>query len=119
MSCVSEAQKGNISISASESPAVEIQNPEKPPSEISGYKPVLKKHEALKKCLDPISGNFQSQVWMSPELLVYSNSEYVYSTFTIALSLFWGKGGKAICLSRPSSVIFYNSLALAKYNGYK
>ena len=43
---------------------------------------------------------------MSPGFLVYSNSEYVYATFPIALSLFRGKGGEEICLSKPLSAIF-------------
>ena len=58
------------------------------------------------KCLDPISGNVRNQVWMSPELLCYANSEYAYAIFPIALALFWEMGGKEICLSRPLSVIF-------------
>ena len=73
---------------------------------MSGCKPVLKKHEAGKKCLDPISENVRNQVWMSPELLVYANAEYVYATSPIALALFWEMGGEEICLSRPLSVAF-------------
>ena len=47
MSVVSETHRGNVSISASESPVV-IPNQERSPGEISGYKEVLKKHEAMK-----------------------------------------------------------------------
>ena len=54
----------------------------------------------------PISENARNQVWVFPELLVYSNSDYVHAIFPIALSLFWGKGGAEICLSRPLSVVF-------------
>ena len=57
------------------------------------------------KCLGPISENVRNQVWMCPELSVYSNSEYVCAIFPIALARFRGEDGKAICLSRPLSVV--------------
>ena len=117
MSLRSESHRGNVVVSVSELPA-ETSPAEKPGGEIPGYKEVLKHHEAVKKCLDPISENVRNKVRMSTDLQIYSNSEYVYATPTIALPLFWGEGGEEICLSRPLSVIFYNTLALSKYNGF-
>ena len=94
MSVVSETQvRGNVLISVSGSPEV-IPTHERSPGEIPGYEDVPKKHEAVGKRLDPTSENVRNKVWMSPELLVYSNYEYVYSMFPIDLSLFWGEGGE-------------------------
>ena len=118
MSLRSESRRGNVAVSASERPAGTTPA-EKPGGEIAGYKEVLNQHESVKKCLDPISENIRNKVRMSPDLQIYSNSEYVYATSPIALFLFWGKGGKEICLSRPLSVIFCNTLALSKYNGFE
>ena len=116
MSSGGESHRGNGAVSASGLQAVTA-TPGKSGCEISGYEEVLKQHESIKKCIDPISENVQNKVWMSPDFLTCSNSEYVYAAFPIALSLFWDKGGGEICQSRPSSVIFYNTLALSKYNG--
>ena len=43
---------------------------------------------------------------MSKDLERYSNSEYVYAIFPIAIALFWGKGGRGIANSKPLSMIF-------------
>ena len=73
---------------------------------ISGYLGVLKPHEAVRKSLDPIDPKVRNKAWMSSELCVYANNEYVFATFPIALALFWDKGGKEICESRSLTVIF-------------
>ena len=105
MSSRSESHRGNVVVSVSELPVVTTPA-ERSVGEVSGRKEVLKHHEAVMKCLGPISENVRNKARMSPHLQIYSNSEYVYATFPIALSLFWGKGGGEICLSRPLSVIF-------------
>ena len=118
MSLRGESHHGNVAVSASERPA-ETTHAERPGGEISAYREVLKHHESVKKRIGPISGNVRNKIRMSPDLLIYSNSEYVYATRPIALALFWGKGGGEICLSRQLSVIFYNTLALSKSNGFE
>ena len=97
MSSRSGSHHGNVVVSLSERPAVSTHT-ERSGGEISGYEEVLKQHEAVEKLLGPISENVRNKVWMSPDLQIYSNSEYVYGKFPIALSIFWGKGGEEICL---------------------
>ena len=92
MSSGGEPHLGNVAVSASGRP-MGTTPAEKPGGEISGYIEVLKQHEEVEKCIDPISENVRNKVSMSPDLQIYSNSEYVYATFPIALSIFWGKGG--------------------------
>ena len=53
-----------------------------------------------------IIDNAQSMVWMSRDLSVYPNSEYVYSTPPIAVALFWDQGESEIAKSKPLSAIF-------------
>ena len=67
---------------------------------------VLKHHRAVRKSLDPIDPKVRNKTWMSPELCVYANNEYVFATFPIALALFCDKGWKEICESRSLTVIF-------------
>ena len=93
MSTVSEIHLRNSPASVSETPEVERPAARKPPKEIYGYKSALTKDEAIKKCLGTMSDQARDQVWMSPDLLIYSNSEYVFATFPIALALFLGQGG--------------------------
>ena len=54
----------------------------------------------------PHLGNARNQMRMCPELSIFSNSEYVYAIFPIAVALRWGKGGREITESEPLSVIF-------------
>ena len=119
MSLKSESHHGNVIVSASGRPA-EIKIVRETGNEVSGYESVLKHHQAVKKSLGPIGPNVRNKTWMSQDLSVYANNEYVYATFPIALSLFWGKGGKGIWRSKPLSVIFfYDSDPLSKHNGYE
>ena len=98
MSAVSVNIPELAGISASESPAA-IPAPEKAPNELNGYKESMSKHEAVEKCLDPISDNVRNQVWMRPELSAFSNFEYVYAIYPIAISLF--SGVKTVKKSAP------------------
>ena len=75
-------------------------------NETSGYIGVLKRHQAARESLDPIDPEARNATWISPELSVFSNNEYVFATFPIALALFWDNGGKEICESRSLTVIF-------------
>ena len=93
MSVVSVQVPENIGVSVSEN-AIGIPAPERSPNELDGYKVSMWKADAVGKCLGQISENARNQVWMCPELSVFSNSEYVYAIFPIAISLFRGKGGR-------------------------
>ena len=115
MSLKSEPHHGNVIVSVSERP-LEVKTVPKTGNEVSGYESVLKHHQAVKKSLGPIDPNVRNKTWMSHDLSVYANNEYVYATFPIALALFWGKGGGEICQSKPLSVIFYDSDPLSKHN---
>ena len=90
-------------------------------NEMSGYRTATIKEDALQKCRLPISDNVQSRVWMSHDLSVYSNSEYVYAIFPIAGALFWDKGVREIAKAQPLSTIFtilthrLNTTAINKY----
>ena len=72
--------------------------------EMSGYRPSMTKDDALRKCLLPISDNVESRVWMSQDLSIYSNSEYVYAIFPIAVAFFLGSMGAVILQSRNRCV---------------
>ena len=108
---------GNIGVSASENP-IEIPTPERSPNELDGYNVSMNKADPVGKCIGAISENVRNQGWVGPGLSVYSNSEYVYEIYQIAISLFRErrKGN-----SRVETVGFdlYNSLTLSKYNGCK
>ena len=90
MSAASVNIPGNVGISVSES-QVEIPAPEKSSNELDGYKVSMPKSDAVEKCIGPISENARNQIWMCPELSVFSNSEYAYAIFPIAIALFWEK----------------------------
>ena len=105
MSVLSVNIPGNLGISVSESPAG-IPAPGKPPNESDGYKVSMPSSDTVWKCLDPISENARNKIWMCPELSIFSNSEYVCAIFPIPIALFWEKGGREICLSRPLSLLF-------------
>ena len=110
MSPRSESHHGNVIVSAPELPE-DITTPEKSGNDVSGCKSVPKQHEAVKKSLDPFDPNVRNETWMSPDLLIYANSEYVYATSPIAIPLFWERAGGGICQSEPLSVIFFTTLA--------
>ena len=105
MSVRSESHVGNVIVSVSERPE-EVKKVPKTANEIAGYLGVLKPHEAVRKSLDPIDPKVRNKTWMSSELCVYANNEYVFATFPIALALFWDMGGKEICETRSLTVIF-------------
>ena len=91
---------------ASEHVSPEIQERPKTANGISGYRTSMAKEDALRKCLLPVSDNVTSRVWMSRDLSVYSNSEYFYAIFPIAVALFWDRWGREIPKWKPSSMIF-------------
>ena len=88
-------------------------------NEVSGYMQSMFPEDAIRKCLSPISENARSRILMSQELSVYSNSEFVYAIFPIAISLFWGEMESPNC--RVGTVVydFHNSNTLSERKGYK
>ena len=94
-----------------EGPASEHASPEvlvKAPTanELSGYRPSTNKEDAVQKFIILISDNAQSRVWMSQDLSVYSNFQYVYAIFPTSVASFWGQGGRGIIESKSLSMIF-------------
>ena len=73
---------------------------------MSGYMSSMSEEDAVRKCLLPISDNVTSRDWMSRDLSVYSNSEYVYAIYPIAVDLVWGQWGREIAKSESLSTIF-------------
>ena len=118
MSLRSEYHHGNVAVSASGRQVVTT-TPERSGGEVSGYKEVLKQHESVKKCLDRISENARNKVWMSPDLLIYSNSEYVYATSPNRSCPVLGQGRESNLSIKTIVCNFYNTLALSKYNGFE
>ena len=57
-----------------------------------GYDPVLKTSLAARKSLGPIDPNVRNKTWMSRDISVYANNEYVFAAFPIARALFCDKG---------------------------
>ena len=55
-------------------------------NEVAGYRAPLSLEDAVRKCLLPISSNFRSEIWISRDLKVFPNSEYVYAISPIATS---------------------------------
>ena len=83
--------------------------PELSANEISCYRIATYRRNGVRKILLPANLNARSKIWMSRDLVIYSKSEYVYATLPglpIALSMFWGKGGREIPTSEESSMIF-------------
>ena len=105
MSIISIPLPENVGLSLSGQP-VEVPVPEQSSGGLPGYRKSMSKPDAVVKCLDPIPGNIRNRIWMCPSLSIYSNYEYVYAIFPIAVALFWGKGGRVIADSRPLSMIF-------------
>ena len=93
MSVISIPIPENVGQSVSEQP-VEIPAPEKYAGELTGYRKSMPKSDDVEKRLDRISEYVGDQIWMCPELSIYSNSAYVYAIFSIAVALSWGKGGR-------------------------
>ena len=94
----------NVGLSVSEQ-SVEVPAPELSAGELSGYRRSMPKSDAVAKCLDPISENVRNQIWISPSISIYSDSEYFYAIVSIEVALFWGKGGREIAESRLLSMI--------------
>ena len=84
MSVKSESHHGDVIVSASERPT-ERKNVRKNGNEVSGYEPVLKQHQAVKKSLGPIDPNVRNKTRTSHDLSFFANNEYFYATFAIAL----------------------------------
>ena len=87
MSIISIPLPERVGLSVSGNP-IGIPTPEKSPGELDGYKVSMNKAGAAEKCREPISENVRNQVWMCPELSVFSNSGYVYAIYPIAIALF-------------------------------
>ena len=75
-------------------------------NEVDGYRFSTSLEGAVRKCLLPISLDDRAEIWMSRDLKVFPNSEYANAIFPIAISSFWGKGGRGIPNSKPLSTIF-------------
>ena len=104
MSLRSESLHVDVVVSASERPE-EAKRVVKTANKVSGYEPVLKTYQAVRKSLDPIDPKVLNKTWMSQDLSVYASNEYVFATSPIALPLFWDKSGDEISESRPLTVI--------------
>ena len=117
MSDVSVNLPERVWISVSES-LVGIPAPRKVSKSIGWVQRVYAKVWRRGESLGPISENARRKIWMCPELNVFSNYEYVYAIFPIAIAL----SGKRRKRNFPlKTIVFdlYNSLALGKYNGRK
>ena len=76
-------------------------------NEVSGYRVSMGLECAFRKRLAPISENARSRISMSQELSAYSNSEFAYAIFPIAIDFFFlGQRGREIVESKPLSMIF-------------
>ena len=73
--------------------------------EMAGYSPSTTREDAVQKSLAPRNLNDRAKIWMSQDLKIFPNSEYVHAISPIALALFWGKGGREIPTSEPLSMI--------------
>ena len=82
MSVISIPIPENVGLPVSEQP-VEIPATEKSAGELSGYGKSTPTSDEVEKCVDPISENVWTQIWMCPSLSIYSNSEYVYAIYPI------------------------------------
>ena len=75
-------------------------------ADLSGYRIAMSRDEAARTCLLPYNWDGRAKIRMSRDLRIYSNLEYVYAIFPIALALFWCKGGREIANSEPLYMIF-------------
>ena len=73
---------------------------------LSGYKNSTALEDSIQKFLAPISVNARTRIWTAQDLSLYSNSEYLYAIFPIAIAVFWDRGGRAIVESEPLPLIF-------------
>ena len=89
----------------SEQPSPMVSEKAQSANDVSGYRTSMAIEDAIQKCLAPISENARTRIWMSQELSVYSNSEFAYAIFPIAIALFCDKGGREIAESEPLSMI--------------
>ena len=58
-----------------------------PANEVSEYRASMSQEDAVRKSLFPISLNVRTQIWMSRDLKIFSNSEYAYAIFPVAIAL--------------------------------
>ena len=86
--------------------AQEIVSPELYSDELDGYRISTRRGNEVRRILLPANLNVRAKVWMSRDLRIYSNSEYVYAIPPIALAVFWDKGGRGNPTSHPFSMIF-------------
>ena len=85
---------------------------------MANYKLLTPKLGAARKCLDPISDNVRNQVWMCPELHLYSNYEYFDAIYPIAIALSGIKAGWEGGVLFLKTIVFgiYYSFAFSKHN---
>ena len=95
-------RKGSVSEQASPMAPENAQSA----NDLPGCKKSTALEDSIREFLAPIPDNARARIWMSLDLSLYSNSEYVYAIFPIAISLFLGKGGREIAESEPSAMIF-------------
>ena len=105
MSVISIPIPENVGLPSSEQPVGIPPAPESIRANCLDTENLCQKSDDVEKCLGPISENARNQIWMCPDLSIYSNSEYVYAIFPLAVALFWGKGGREIPESVPLSTI--------------
>ena len=118
MSCVSVNLPGNVGISASGIPA-DVPTAERSPNELSGYKPVLKKHDAVKnvspqsrKTPETRSGCVRN---FTPIQILNTSTQSSQSLLPCSGEKMGGRNlstKTVVCSVR-------NTLALSKHNGYK
>ena len=60
--------------------------PGKSANDLAGYRIALSREEAVQKCLLPANSNARPEIRMSQDLMIYSNSEYVYAISPIDLA---------------------------------
>ena len=104
MSLRSESRHVDVVVSASELPE-EAKRVAKTANEVSGYSPILKTYQAVRKSLGPIGAKVRNKTLTSQDVSVYASNEYVFAKFQIALALLWDKDGEEICESMPLTVI--------------
>ena len=84
MSVIS-ARIPDMEVSMSEQSATIAPVPGLTPNEVSRWRTCMSKEDAIQKRLAPISENVRNRILMSQELSIYSNSDYVYAIFPIAV----------------------------------
>ena len=79
--------------SASEQSPPEVPDRAQSANELPGRRSSMIREDAVRTWTLPISDNFTSRVWVSQDLSVYYNSEYVYAISPIAVDFSPGSVG--------------------------